>query len=240
MAMRNRLASIIAIVAAIDGACISGAAAQSAPSLDYDFFKSRVEPVFLKKRAGHTRCYVCHGEGSNNAFKLEKLPAGEKSWSEDQSRRNFAAVSNLVTAGDPATSRLLMQPLRARSRRQCLPFRRPAIRLQAGPGLSGPRSMGQRSEARGPVEEVADGLTPSGITSVLIRFGTSPTGTVATSFMALVSMTDTDRRAALDTYRSLLSGVNVTQLGTAAMGPRPGSRSSGRATCPISFKSSSA
>jgi len=111
MAMRNRLASIIAIVAAIDGACISDASAQSAPSLDYDFFKSRVEPVFLKKRAGHTRCYVCHGEGSNNAFKLEKLPAGERSWSEDQSRRNFAAVSKLVTTGDPATSRLLMQPL---------------------------------------------------------------------------------------------------------------------------------
>jgi hypothetical protein len=111
MTMWNRLISVIAVVAAIDGACISGAAAQSAPSLDYDFFKSRVEPVFLKKRAGHARCYVCHGAGSNNAFKLEKLTAGEKSWNDEQSRRNFATVSKLVTAGDPATSRLLMQPL---------------------------------------------------------------------------------------------------------------------------------
>src|SRR5215211_8285910 len=109
--MWSRLTSVIAAIAALNAGWIADAAAQSAPSLDYDFFKSRVEPVLLKKRAGHTRCYVCHGEGSNNAFKLEKLPAGEKSWSEDQSRRNFAAVSNLVTAGDPATSRLLMQPL---------------------------------------------------------------------------------------------------------------------------------
>jgi hypothetical protein len=109
--MWKRATSIIAVVAAIGGAWISNAASQSAPSLDYEFFKSRVEPVFLKKRAGHTRCYVCHGEGSNNAFKLEKLESGAKSWSEEQSRRNFATVSTLVTTGDPATSRLLMQPL---------------------------------------------------------------------------------------------------------------------------------
>jgi len=108
--MWNRVTIAIAVVVAVSGACSSGARAQSAPSLDYDFFKSRVEPVFLKKRAGHTRCVVCHAE-SNNAFRLEKLAPGEKSWNEEQSRRNFATVSKLVTAGDPATSRLLMQPL---------------------------------------------------------------------------------------------------------------------------------
>ena len=108
--MWNRVTIAMAIFVAVGGACVSDAAAQSAPSLDYDFFKSRVEPVFLKKRAGHTRCYVCHAE-SNNAFRLEKLESGAKSWSEEQSRRNFATVSTLVTAGDPATSRLLMQPL---------------------------------------------------------------------------------------------------------------------------------
>jgi hypothetical protein len=108
--MCSRLTSVVAAIAALSAGWIVGAVAQSAPSLDYEFFKSRVEPVFLKKRAGHTRCYVCHAE-SNNAFTLEKLPAGEKSWSEEQSRRNFATVSTLVTAGDPATSRLLMQSL---------------------------------------------------------------------------------------------------------------------------------
>ena len=45
---------------------------RAAPVLDYAFFKARVEPIFLEKRAGHTRCYVCHAE-SNNGFRLEQL-----------------------------------------------------------------------------------------------------------------------------------------------------------------------
>jgi hypothetical protein len=108
--MWSRLPGVVAMVVALDAASISGAAAQSKPTLDYDYFKSRVEPIFLKKRPTHTRCYVCH-EGSGNAFKLEKLPEGQKTWSEEQSRRNFETVSKLVTPGDPDTSRLLMQPL---------------------------------------------------------------------------------------------------------------------------------
>ena len=101
----------VTIAAALLVTFASPAAAQSPPALDYEFFKARVEPVFLKKRAGHARCYVCHGAGSNNAFKLEKLPAGEKFWSEEQSRRNFESVSTLVTPGNLAASRLLTQPL---------------------------------------------------------------------------------------------------------------------------------
>ena len=88
------------------------------PTLDYEFFKTKVEPIFLKKREGHTRCYVCHEE-SNNAFRLEKLPAGAAFWTEEQSRKNFGIVSALVVPGDPAKSRLLLQP---RSLRQATPF----------------------------------------------------------------------------------------------------------------------
>jgi hypothetical protein len=80
------------------------------PRLDYEYFKNKVEPVFLKKRAEHTRCVVCHAE-SGNALKLVALPAGSNSWSEDQSRQNFETVSKLVTPGDPEHSRLLMHPL---------------------------------------------------------------------------------------------------------------------------------
>ena len=85
-------------------------ASRGAPALDYEFFKARVEPIFLQKRDGHTRCYVCHAE-SNNAFRLERLADGASSWSEEQSRKNFAMASRLVNPGDPATSRLLQQPL---------------------------------------------------------------------------------------------------------------------------------
>ena len=85
-------------------------AAQTAPKLGYEFFKSRVEPVFLTKRPDHARCYVCHVE-SNNAFRLERLSPGARAWTEEQSRRNFEMVSILVNPGDPDTSRLLLHPL---------------------------------------------------------------------------------------------------------------------------------
>jgi hypothetical protein len=83
---------------------------RSAPPLDYEFFKARVQPIFLQKRDGHTRCYVCHAE-SNNAFRLERLSPGASTWNEEQSRKNFEMASILVNPGDPATSRLLQQPL---------------------------------------------------------------------------------------------------------------------------------
>ncbi len=90
-------------------------AAYAAPAaadttLDYEFFKAKVEPIFLKKRDDHVRCYVCHTE-NNAAFKLEKLPEGATFWTEEQSRRQFEAISQLVVPGNPAQSRLLLQPL---------------------------------------------------------------------------------------------------------------------------------
>jgi hypothetical protein len=99
----TRLAMALVLLAF--GACAG------AQTLDYAFFKSNVEPIFLKKRAGHTRCYVCHSERSNNLFKLEKLAPGAKAWSEEQSRRNFETVSRLVVPGKPESSLLLLHPL---------------------------------------------------------------------------------------------------------------------------------
>ena len=82
-----------------------------AQTLDYEFFKSQVEPIFVTKRAGHTRCYVCHNERSNNAFRLEEIAPGASFWTEEQSRRNFAMVSRLVVPGKPEASLLLLHPL---------------------------------------------------------------------------------------------------------------------------------
>jgi len=82
-----------------------------AQTLDYAQFKSSVEPIFLKKRPGHTRCVVCHSDRSNNLLKLEKLAPGAKTWSEEQSRRNFETVSRLVVPGKPGSSLLLLHPL---------------------------------------------------------------------------------------------------------------------------------
>ena len=79
-------------------------------SLDYEYYKARVEPIFLTKREGHARCFVCHSD-ANNAFKLQKLSEKAKAWSEEESRKNFAQVSALVTPGSPDKSHLLMYPL---------------------------------------------------------------------------------------------------------------------------------
>ena len=57
------------------------------------------------------RCYTCHSE-NNNAFHLERLPAGSNFWTDEQSQKNFQSVSGLVAAGDPLPdSRLLIHPL---------------------------------------------------------------------------------------------------------------------------------
>ena len=76
----------------------------------FESFRAIVEPIFLKERPGHARCYGCHSEG-NRAFHLGKLSAGSAAWSEEQSRLNFQNVMQLVTPGDPTSSRLLMHAL---------------------------------------------------------------------------------------------------------------------------------
>src|ERR1700687_1673657 len=51
----------------------------SKPSLDYEFFKPQVQPIFLKKRfPDHARCYVCHESSHHNGrdFLLERLGGG--------------------------------------------------------------------------------------------------------------------------------------------------------------------
>jgi hypothetical protein len=96
--------------AALLAAALPPLLARAAPPLDYEFFKARVQPIFLQKRDGHTRCYVCHAE-SNNAFRLQRLSPGASTWDEEQSRKNFEMASILVNPGDPATSRLLQHPL---------------------------------------------------------------------------------------------------------------------------------
>jgi len=85
--------------------------AQGEGELSYEVFKAEVEPIFLKKRPGHTRCYVCHEASNKRAFRLEKLAPGTAFWTEEQSRKNFEIVSGLIAPGDQQASLLLMHPL---------------------------------------------------------------------------------------------------------------------------------
>lgn len=96
-----RLAFAVAIMAS------SMAMAQS---LDFDVYRTRVEPIFFKQREGHARCVVCHSE-SNNAFRLQAWGPQTRAFTVEQSRLNFQMVSKLVTQGNPDHSILLIHPL---------------------------------------------------------------------------------------------------------------------------------
>ena len=81
-----------------------------AQSLDFEAYRSKVEPIFLKKREGHARCVVCHAGNGGNAF-LQPLDKGAATWTEEQSRQNFARVSRLVNPSNLLQSPLLKHPL---------------------------------------------------------------------------------------------------------------------------------
>jgi hypothetical protein len=85
------------------------AASFTTPTLDFEYFRTRVQPVFLAKRDGHARCYACHSQGTT--MRLQPLSAGSTTWNEAESRKNFEAVVKMVMPGDPIQSRLLMHPL---------------------------------------------------------------------------------------------------------------------------------
>jgi hypothetical protein len=103
----TRLGMAVAVSLAVFAATDATAAEST---LDYGYYKSRVEPIFLKKRPGHARCAMCHAD-ANNALKLQKLSAESKGWNDEESRKNFAVVSALVTPGSPDKSHLLTYPL---------------------------------------------------------------------------------------------------------------------------------
>ena len=78
-------------------------------SLDYEYFKDKVEPIFLKKRPGHARCVSCHTT-NNVRLHLVPLSPGATTWDEAQSRENFELVKRVAFPGN-LESPLLIHPL---------------------------------------------------------------------------------------------------------------------------------
>ena len=111
----KRIAASLAIAGVAFCASALDGAAQSAakPTLDYEVFKARVQPIFLKRRsADHARCYACHEKDKHpNGLSLEPLPPGAASWNEEQSRKNFETVSKVVTPGNVNASMFPFHPL---------------------------------------------------------------------------------------------------------------------------------
>jgi hypothetical protein len=105
---------LLSVVVPSSPAQTSAGTEAQAPQLDYEFFKTRVEPIFLKKRSeDHARCYVCHQvmRHGGGPLSLEMLPSGASFWTEEQSRHNFEIVSKLVVPGKPELSLFLRMPM---------------------------------------------------------------------------------------------------------------------------------
>ena len=82
--------------------------ASDGPELDYLFFKQRVQPILVEKRAEQARCLTCH---THESPLLEPLSPGASTWTNQQSRRNFEIWKELVVPGQPMESALLAHPL---------------------------------------------------------------------------------------------------------------------------------
>ena len=88
-----------------------GPASPAASVLDFEFFRTRVQPIFLAKREGSTRCVSCHSKGTPMRF--QELSPQATTWNEEQSRKNFQVVAMRVTPYNLNQSRLLLHPLLA-------------------------------------------------------------------------------------------------------------------------------
>jgi YVTN family beta-propeller protein len=106
--MRHSALGFILVLAMSSIGASQQPASLSAPSLDYEVFKARVQPIFLAKRAGHARCISCHAGAT--PLRLEPLSPGAATWTEEQSRKNFEIMARVVKAGSPQ-SKLLVHPL---------------------------------------------------------------------------------------------------------------------------------
>src|SRR5437016_3033888 len=83
--------------------------APSSPSLDFEYFKAKVQPIFTTKRPDHARCVSCHSTGT--PMRLQPLSPGSATWNDEESRKNFDVVRARVITGNPLKSKLLLHPL---------------------------------------------------------------------------------------------------------------------------------
>jgi mono/diheme cytochrome c family protein len=79
-----------------------------APPVDFQFFQSCVQQIFVSKREGRAECVHCHNGGSRGfATGLDD----QEGWSVEQARANFEVLRRYIEPGYPLMSRFLTHPL---------------------------------------------------------------------------------------------------------------------------------
>ena len=107
--MKKALLLSVAVFAGVVATKVLAAGSQNV-ALDYEVFKTEVQPILTSARKGNARCTACHSRGGGNSY-LEALPPGSETYTDEQSRRNFERVQRLVVPGEPLKSLLLTNPL---------------------------------------------------------------------------------------------------------------------------------
>ena len=81
---------------------VVAASSLAAQTLDYQFFKERVQPIFLKQRTGHARCISCHAHGSPP---LEPLAPGAESGPRNSPARTSPSGNSSSSPATRSTAR---------------------------------------------------------------------------------------------------------------------------------------
>lgn len=107
------VAAFLALPPTVAAPAAQTPAAQAAAEklLDFEYFRTRVQPIFLTKRDGNSRCVSCHMHGT--PMRLQEMSPGATTWNEAQSRQNFQVVATRVVPRSLMNSKLLLHPLAA-------------------------------------------------------------------------------------------------------------------------------
>ena len=103
------------------GAAVLLHEAAPAPALDYDVFKTRVQPILMAMRDGHARCILCHVDRAGRvrgSMRLQPFSPGSTVWNEGRSRKNFDAVQARRRNEADGRGPLLLMPASSGRRRE--------------------------------------------------------------------------------------------------------------------------
>ena len=117
----NKTTRVFALIVGVATSTLAGAGVQAVRAQsghraeDVASFRAQIEPHFLRPRGGNSpgyaACVMCHTwQVRPVRFGLE-TPSSAAGWTEEQSRRNFDMITQLINTADPENSRLLRKPL---------------------------------------------------------------------------------------------------------------------------------
>jgi hypothetical protein len=145
--------AVLLLVAALPATTALQAQEPSSPAasaLDFEFFKTKVQPIFLAKREGHTRCVSCHSIGT--PMRLEAL---SRSHHLDRGAipQEFPGCPDEGHSPQSASEQTTFAAARIRGRRHFLSQWRQTLELisqsrVADPGQLGVWEESQREDAR--------------------------------------------------------------------------------------------